>query len=378
MQLFKKVLIFSLLFTLSFFLFETVKAFENIGTAGYLIITKTDGGKVSTKTGGNYILVEFPPEAVTENTTFTITVKNRTDLTLSMYLRNIPLEKYVVGNYFYDLKATTSVREITTFEKDITIAFEYFDYQIENLDEEKIAINYWDSSGSEWVSLLSSVDVNNNRVEATTSHLTLFAILGEEPSEEVEEEPEEACVWAFDTANSNSSCKEYCGMWMFETASGSYETSEECEEARSNFISEEESGEPEEESDSEMTVEKLQEKIAEILSQIQALQSQLSEVAGESEYGGVPEGFTFNRNLAFGERSDDVKYLQVILKKEIGSPVYPEDVEATGYFGSITKEAVVSFQEKHSSDVLSPLGLTQGTGFLGQKTRSKLNALLGN
>jgi len=379
MQLFKKILILSLLFTLSFFLFETIEAFENIGTTGYLVITKADGGKVSTKTGGNYILVKFPPEAVTEDTTFTITVKSRTDLTLSMYSRNIPPEKYVVGNYFYDLKATTSVREITTFEKDITIAFEYFDYQIENLDEEKIAINYWDSGNSEWVSLLSSVDKDNNRVEATTSHLTLFAIFGEEPSEEeVEEEPEDICVWAFDMANSSSSCEEYCGLWMFETASGSYETSEKCEEARSVFISEEEFEEPEEESDSKMTIEELQEKIAEILNQIQALQSQLSEVVGESEYGGIPASFVFTKNLAYGERSDDVKYLQTILKKEIGSPVYPEDVEATGYFGSITKEAVIKFQEKHSSEVLFPLDLTQGTGFLGQKTRDKLNSLLGN
>ena len=69
-------------------------------------------------------------------------------------------------------------------------------------------------------------------------------------------------------------------------------------------------------------------------------------------------------------RGDDVEGLQKILIEE---GVWNRlDIGATGYFGSITREAVIKFQEKHASDVLTPLGLTKGTGFVGPSTRSYL------
>lgn len=83
------------------------------------------------------------------------------------------------------------------------------------------------------------------------------------------------------------------------------------------------------------------------------------------------EQFTFNQNLWLGVRGEDVKALQEILIKE---GVWPRsDIGATGYFGSITQEAVVRYQEKYTSEILEPLGLKKGTGYLGSSTRIYLN-----
>ena len=62
--------------------------------------------------------------------------------------------------------------------------------------------------------------------------------------------------------------------------------------------------------------------------------------------------------------------LQEILIKE---GVWPRsDMGATGYFGSITREAVISYQEKYAPEILEPLGLNKGTGFVGSSTRLHL------
>jgi len=125
---------------------------------------------------------------------------------------------------------------------------------------------------------------------------------------------------------------------------------------------------------SEMTIEELQAEIVRITNLISQLQVQL---IGSGEYVEIPSDFTFNKVLKYGETSDEVKYLQIILKKEIGTPTYPDSVSATGWFGPITKNSVIEFQEKYTSEILSPWGITEGTGFIGETTRAKLNMLLG-
>lgn len=78
----------------------------------------------------------------------------------------------------------------------------------------------------------------------------------------------------------------------------------------------------------------------------------------------------WTRNLTTGMRGEDIKALQEILIKE-GAWERP-DIEATGYFGPITKAAVIKFQEKYASEILEPLGLVKGTGFVGPSTRAYL------
>ena len=84
---------------------------------------------------------------------------------------------------------------------------------------------------------------------------------------------------------------------------------------------------------------------------------------------------TITVNLSFGmQNSDQVKCLQNFLRLQ-GQDIYPEGL-VTGNFGSLTKSAVIRFQEKYRSEILTPVGLSSGTGYVGEKTRYKINQIL--
>ena len=78
------------------------------------------------------------------------------------------------------------------------------------------------------------------------------------------------------------------------------------------------------------------------------------------------------RNLTQGDSGEDVKYLQQLLLDE---NLYPEGL-ITGYFGQLTKQAVIRFQEKYAEQILKPAGLGTGTGFVGPSTRKKIDSLI--
>ncbi|MBU1046021.1 Ig-like domain-containing protein [Patescibacteria group bacterium] len=134
---------------------------------------------------------------------------------------------------------------------------------------------------------------------------------------------------------------------------------------------------------SQMTATQLRAKIAELLQTILKLQAALLELKGETGgvITGVPSFFSFTSNLKQGMSSTDVKYLQIVLNSSSDTMVATTGVGSSGhetnYFGSLTKAAVVKFQNKYASEVLTPLGLSQATGYVGSSTRTKLNALLG-
>ncbi|MFH0740178.1 MAG: peptidoglycan-binding protein [bacterium] len=111
-----------------------------------------------------------------------------------------------------------------------------------------------------------------------------------------------------------------------------------------------------------------EELIKALLAQIEQLKAQIAKVQAQlavsrphpSACG--PRGGVVS-NLYFGVRSDEVKCLQNFL---ISQNVYPEKI-VSGYFGVLTKSAVIRFQQKYS---LNP------TGDVGVLTRIKINSLL--
>ena len=78
------------------------------------------------------------------------------------------------------------------------------------------------------------------------------------------------------------------------------------------------------------------------------------------------------QNLGKGSSGEEVKALQSLL---IAENVYPEKL-VTGFFGDLTKTAVIRFQEKYKNEILVPLGLVSGTGYAGPATLKKINSLL--
>ena len=122
---------------------------------------------------------------------------------------------------------------------------------------------------------------------------------------------------------------------------------------------------------SAQTVADLQAQIQALLAQVQKLQAQLAQMQG------IPAAWchTFNTNLRIGDKGDDVNALTSVLVKE---GLMSERSSNFSYiFDETTASAITGFQEKYRSEILDPIGLKYGTGYVGTRTRAKLNALYG-
>ena len=89
--------------------------------------------------------------------------------------------------------------------------------------------------------------------------------------------------------------------------------------------------------------------------------------------------FVWNTTLKAGSTGSDVLKLQQFLNTDSTTTIASSGSGSVGmettHFGQLTKQAVIKFQEKYASDILTPNGLSKGTGAVGVSTRAKLNAL---
>jgi hypothetical protein len=111
----------------------------------------------------------------------------------------------------------------------------------------------------------------------------------------------------------------------------------------------------------------LQAEIQSLLAQLANLEAQVAAQNGTS----TTSCHTFNTNLAIGASGAEVTALQTMLQKD------GETITITGTFDEQTASAVTAFQEKYATIVLTPNGLSHGTGYAGRSTRAELNALFG-
>jgi peptidoglycan hydrolase-like protein with peptidoglycan-binding domain len=115
--------------------------------------------------------------------------------------------------------------------------------------------------------------------------------------------------------------------------------------------------------------------IQQLLAQINSLKAQIAKLQSQGSAVIQQSCVQINNNLYFGmSNNNDVKCLQQFLKNQ-GTAIYPEGL-ITGNFGSLTTAAVIRFQEKYASDILTPVGLSKGSGYVGSQTRMKINQIL--
>ncbi len=80
----------------------------------------------------------------------------------------------------------------------------------------------------------------------------------------------------------------------------------------------------------------------------------------------------FNQYFKYGSKNDEIKLWQSFLNKEVNT-----NLSVDGSFGPATRRAVIAFQDKYKTDILTPWKLTKGTGYIYQSTRFKANELIG-
>ena len=112
-----------------------------------------------------------------------------------------------------------------------------------------------------------------------------------------------------------------------------------------------------------------------LLGQIAALQAQLLAMQGS---GSGSMSCNFTTDLSTGMSNSQVLDLQrylnahgaVLASSGAGSPG-----SETNYFGSITKAAVIRWQNTNAAAVLTPVGLNSGTGYFGPSSRAFANSM---
>ena len=91
-------------------------------------------------------------------------------------------------------------------------------------------------------------------------------------------------------------------------------------------------------------------------------------------HSGSVSAAQFTRDLSRGDVGADVRALQIALNADMRTQVAESGPGSPGneteYYGPLTANAVIRYQEVYAETILEPLGLSGGTGYFGPSTRS--------
>jgi len=297
-----------------------------------VVTTQTTAGNVSSSAGGNITLttsegskaeVVIPAEASTANLTVTVQSKSAATMQAAGTVGAVPSAMYRVGNLVFEISAidASTSAAVTQFSKDITLSFTYTDDQIAGIDEDSLKIYTWDATTGAWLALESTIDKVTKKVTATVNHFSYFSIMGQGTS-----------------TTTTTTAKPISQMTMAELKAGIQDVLK-------------------------LLINLVAQLIDQWQIQLQAI------ITGTQTTGALT---SLDANLQYGNTGEAVRLLQTWLAKD--TVVYPAGT-VNGTFGPATKAAVIKFQEKYKDEILTPVGLTSGNGFVGTGTRAKLNSL---
>jgi len=118
--------------------------------------------------------------------------------------------------------------------------------------------------------------------------------------------------------------------------------------------------------------------IDQLRAQIAALLSSRSASASPNTLSLTPADIVFSQSFDNDAVHEDIRHLQRFLNANsfVVSDAGPGSPgRETNIFGSLTQKALARFQQAYKQYILSPLGLSQGTGLFGASTRNFINSL---
>jgi len=224
---------------------------------------------------------------------------------------------FMIGSYVYNITALIGSTSVTTFGAPVTLTFTYTDAQIPaGVIESTLQVYYFDTATNAWVAVTTTIDTVNNTVTITITHLTQFAIFGK---------------------------KTATGTGTTPTTTPSTVTVEQLQATLNSLIAQ------------------LKVLVRAAIARGEILSPALMAYAQDTPIVTVTGKIT--RDWYMGQTGDEVKIIQSVLAQDVS--IYPSGT-ITGYFGALTKAAVIKFQTKYG---------IRTTGNVGPLTREKMNTM---
>ncbi|TSD06308.1 MAG: cell wall surface anchor family protein [Parcubacteria group bacterium Greene0714_7] len=302
---------------------STAATFRTTGCTGSASVSSTGEGTITTAAGGTLVegrLTLSVPTSFTSTSSSATFQAHLLDGSTFFSSAGSPSGKSRAGSTVYNLIALTdATTTLSTFSSSLTVTLSYTADDVTGLDESTLQIYRYDSSS--WSALSScSVDTSGKTVTCTTTGFSDFAIFGDESS-----------------SSSSSSTTVGGGVIGGPLGLGYQKTSEE------------------------------------------ATPKKVKAITDNSDFFATTAKYRFTRTLRARSNGEDVQELQKFLNangftvatKGPGSPGNESD-----YFGPLTYNALVKFQEAHRDEILTPAGLKKGTGIFGAFTRGFVNLLV--